>query len=117
MDTYITYLPFLLPYNNSFRAEFLKNAEEKAIETGNKPLIECVEKALSGDELVNFYFQIAQISSDDEYYNKILKLNNGHAPSLYALFMRMYIPSSVNSAIYDFHKNPYPPQTVPYLVN
>ncbi len=90
VDTYITYLPFLLPYNNSFRAEFLKNAEEKAIETGNKPLIECVEKALSGDELVNFYFQIAQISSDDEYYNKILELNNGHAPSLYALFMRHF---------------------------
>ena len=33
VDTYITYLPFLLPYNNSFRADFLKNAEEKAIET------------------------------------------------------------------------------------
>ena len=90
VDTYITYLPFLLPYNNSFRAEFLKNAEEKAIETGNKALIECVEKALSGDALVNFYFQIAQISSDEEYYNKILELNNGHAPSLYALFMRHF---------------------------
>ena len=89
-DNYVTYLPFLLPYDNTFRGEFLKNAEEKAIKTGNKALIECVEKALSGDELINFYFQIAQTSGDEEYYNKILELNNGHAPSLYALFMHHF---------------------------
>ena len=89
-DTYVTYLPFLLPYDNSWRSEFLKNAEEKAIASQNKALIECVEKALSGDEIVNFYFQLAQESGNEEYYNKILKINNGHAPSLYALFMHHF---------------------------
>ncbi len=98
VDAYVTYLPFLVPYTNSWRGEFLKQAEEKAIETQDSRLIECVEKAIdSNEDLVNFYFQLAQKSGDENYYNKILKLNNGHAPSLYALFMHHF--SSVNDKL------------------
>ena len=90
-DTYIKYLPFLMPYENSYRETFLKSAENLALDTQNKALVECVEKAISnGDELVNFYFQLAQKTGDEGYYQKVLLLNSGHAPSLFALFMKNF---------------------------
>ena len=90
-DEYAKFLPFLLPYMNSWRGEFIESAKSKAIETGNDALISAVEGALSSnDELIGFYFQLAQKSGDESYYQKILSLNSGHVPSLYAKFLQNF---------------------------
>lgn len=92
-DEYLSYLEFLAKYQNTMHDEFISEAEQVAIESLNKDLIETVLKCYNPkdvDKYTNFYFQLAQASGDEKYYKKILELDEGHAPSLFALFMKNF---------------------------
>ena len=92
VDVYLKYFDFLSAYNNSSRQKFIDSAIDLALETNNSELIEKIEKSFSDTEtLINFYFQLAQKTGDDKYYNKILSFNSGHAGSLFALFLKNFL--------------------------
>ena len=91
VDVYLKYFDFLSSYNNSSRQKFIDSAINIALETNNNELIDKIEKSFSDTEaLINFYFQLAQKTGDDKFYNKILSLNSGHAGSLFALFLKKF---------------------------
>lgn len=93
VDTYLTYLEFLAQYNNTGREKFVQSAEALAIDTMDEKLIDAVLKCFSAedvDSFTNFYFQLAQKSGDENYYKKILELDEGHVQSHFALFMKNF---------------------------
>lgn len=93
VDYYLEYLEFLAQYKNSMHDEFIREAENLAIETLNEDLINAVLKCYNPtdvDKYTNFYFQLAQKSGDESYYTKILELDEGHAQSLFAIFMKNF---------------------------
>ena len=93
VDNYLTYMEFLAQYKNSMHDDFLKEAENLAIETMNEDLINTILKCYDPkdiDRYTNFYFQLAQKSGDETYYHKILELDEGHIQSLFALFTKNF---------------------------
>lgn len=90
-DYYNAFLLFLAQYQNTQRQHFIECAENKAIETLNQDLIEKVVKCYSSEEeVINFYFQLAQTSGNEEYYKKILQIDQTHTYSQFALFMQNF---------------------------
>lgn len=93
VDYYLDYLEFLAKYQNSMHDEFITEAEKLAIETLNEDLINTILKCYNPtdvDKYTNFYFQLAQKTGDENYYQKILELDEGHVQSLFALFMKNF---------------------------
>lgn len=93
VDYYLAYLEFLAKYQNSMHDEFITEAEKLAIETLNEDLINTILKCYNPtdvDKYTNFYFQLAQKTGDENYYQKILELDEGHVQSLFALFMKNF---------------------------
>ena len=93
VDYFLEYLEFLAQYKNSMHDEFIRESENLAIETLNEDLINAVLKCYNPtdiDKYTNFYFQLAQKSGDESYYTKILELDEGHAQSLFAIFMKNF---------------------------
>lgn len=93
VDYYLAYLEFLAKYQNSMHDEFITEAEKLAIETLNEDLINAILKCYNPtdvDKYTNFYFQLAQKTGDENYYQKILELDEGHVQSLFALFMKNF---------------------------
>lgn len=93
VDVYVANLVFFAKYNNSKREEFLKSAEDLALTTLNEELIDAVLKSFTSDEVdkyINFYFQLAQTTGNEKYYEKILDIDEGHMPSHYALFIKNF---------------------------
>ena len=93
VENYLKYLEFLAQYQNSMHNEFLDEAEKLAVETLNEKLIDKILKCLPADNVdkyTSFYFQLAQKTGDEEYYKKILELDEGHPQALFALFMKNF---------------------------
>lgn len=92
-EVYKNNILFLAQYQNSGRANFLNAAENIALETLDQDLIDKLLQCFSAsdvDSYVNFYFQLAQKTGDDSYYEKVLNLDEGHMPSRFALFIKNF---------------------------
>lgn len=92
-ELYNKYLLDLASYKTPSRESLIAAAEDKAIETLNKDLVEKVVKCFDKDDVdrfINFYFALAQKSDSKEYYNKILELDAGHEQSNLAILMRNF---------------------------
>ncbi|MBP3619776.1 MAG: hypothetical protein J6J24_03850 [Clostridia bacterium] len=90
---YDEYLLRLASYNTPNRENFVKAAENKAIESLNEELIKKVEKCFNPedvDRFINFYFALAQKSDDAKYYKKILEIDIGHEESNYFLLLQHF---------------------------
>lgn len=94
VDYLNTYLIYLAQYNTPKRVEFLKFAENKAVETLNDELIQKVLKCFDKSDVerfVNFYFLLAQKSDDEEYYKKILEIDQGHEQSNLTVLLQHFV--------------------------
>ena len=92
-DYFNTYLLYLAKYSSEKRSDFVTSAEKKAIETMNEELIEKVAKCFEKndiDRFVNFYFALAQKSDNQDYYNKVLSIDEGHEQSNLILLLQKY---------------------------
>ncbi len=89
-ELYNTYLLYLAGYKTSNRDNFIRHAENMAIETLNESLIEKVIKCFDStdvDRFVEFYFLLAQKSENQEYYKKVLEIDPGHPQSNIAILL------------------------------
>lgn len=92
-EYYNAFLLYLAKFNTSNRDDFVKSAENKAIETLDEQLIEKVLQCFRPDEIerfINFYFMLAQKSDKQEYYQKILEIDAGHEQSNFALLLQHF---------------------------
>ena len=92
-EYYNAFLLYLAQYSSPNRDNFVKKAENKAVETLNEELIDKVLKCFKSDEIerfVEFYFMLAQKSDDQKYYQKILDIDEGHEPSNIALLLQHF---------------------------
>lgn len=83
-DYYEIYLLYLAKYNTSNRERFISAAEKKAIETLDEGLIQKVVKCFDKKDVqrfINFYFELAQKSDNQEFYDRVLELDEGHEQS------------------------------------
>lgn len=92
-EIYNQFLTFLASYKNPNREDFIKSAENKAIESLDEQLIKNVEKCFGANEVErfeNFYFLLAQKSDDKKFYQKILEIDAGHEQSNIALMLHKF---------------------------
>jgi hypothetical protein len=92
-EYYNAFLLYLAQYNSPKRDEFVTMAENKAVETLNDELIEKVLKCFRADEVerfVAFYFALAQKSDNNNYYEKVLEIDEGHQQSNLALLLQHF---------------------------
>jgi len=92
-EYYNAFIIYLAKFNTPYREEFIRNAENVAVDTLNAELIEKVLKCFNRndvDRFVNFYFLLAQKSDNNEYYQKILDIDQGHEQSNLAILMQHF---------------------------
>lgn len=92
-DYYNTYILYLAKFNSSKREEFVSRAEHKALETLNDELIQKVIKCFDKNDVqrfVNFYFALAQNSDNQDFYSKILEIDEGHEQSNLMLLLQKF---------------------------
>ena len=92
-DCYNTYLLYLAKFDTPNRERFVECAQEVAVETMNEELIDNVLKCFKKDEVdkyVKFYFELAQKSDNQKYYDKILEIDQGHKQSNMSLLLRNF---------------------------
>ncbi len=89
-EYYNAFLLYLAQYTSPMRDEFIKKAEDKAIETQSQELIDKVLRCFRKDEVdrfAEFYFMLAQYSGNQEYYQKVLEIDMGHEQSNFAMLL------------------------------
>ena len=89
-EYYNAFLLYLAQYTSPMRDEFIKRAEEKAIQTQNEELIDKVLRCFKKEEVdrfVEFYFNLAQSSGKSEFYKKVLEIDIGHEQSNFAMLL------------------------------
>lgn len=92
-DYYNTYLLYLAKFDTYEREKLITCAEHKAIETMDDTLIKKVEKCLDKNDVkryVNFYFTLAQKSDNQEFYDKVLSLDQGHEQSNLMILLQRF---------------------------
>lgn len=92
-EYYNAFLLYLAKFDTPNRQNFIQKAENKAIDTLNDELIEKVLKCFKNtevDRFVDFYFMLAQKSDNQEYYQKVLEIDEGHEQSNLALLLQHY---------------------------
>ncbi len=93
VDHYNKYLLYFAGFSTPNREDFVKMAENKAVETQDEELIEKVLKCFKPEEVdrfINFYFMLAQKTDDRSYYDKILQIDEGHEQSNMALLLSRF---------------------------
>lgn len=92
-EYYNYYILYLAKYNSPNHDKFVESAENKAIETLNEELIDKVLKCFSQNDVerfVDFYFKLAQQSDNQEYYEKVLSIDEGHEQSNMAVLLQHF---------------------------
>ena len=92
-EYYNAFLTYLAQFYSPMREEFVKCAEQKAIQTQDAMLIDKVLKCFKKDEVdrfAEFYFLLAQHSDNQEYYKKVLEIDIGHEQSNFALLLSRF---------------------------
>lgn len=92
-EYYNYYILYLAKYNSPNHDRFVESAENKAIETLNEELIDKVLKCFPQNDVerfVNFYFRLAQQSDNQEYYEKVLSIDEGHEQSNLAVLLQHF---------------------------
>lgn len=93
VEYYNSFLLYLAQYNTPNRDKLVTAAENKALETLDTSLIEKVLKCFQNDDVdrfVNFYFMLAKNSGDDNYYKKVLDIDEGHEQSNIAILLKNF---------------------------
>ncbi len=92
-EYYVRYLTYLAGFKTPNREHFVQSAQNLAVETLDSELIENVLKCFDANDVerfVSFYFSLAQATDNSKYYQKILEIDPGHAPSNITLFLRKF---------------------------
>lgn len=92
-EYYNAFLLYLAKFNTPNRENFVSRAEQKAVETLDEELIDKVLKCFNNNEVerfINFYFMLAQKSDNQEYYKKVLDIDEGHEQSNLALLLQHF---------------------------
>lgn len=93
VEYYNSFLLYLAQFDTPNRDKLVTAAENKALETLDQSLIEKVLKCFQNDDIdrfVNFYFMLAQKSGDDNYYKKVLDIDEGHEQSNIAMLLKNF---------------------------
>ncbi len=93
VEHYNQFLLYLAKFNTPNREEFIRSAENKAVESMDEQLIQSVLQCFDKtdvDRFVEFYFLIGQKNDNVEYYQKILEIDPGHSQAHMALFLQHF---------------------------
>lgn len=92
-EYYNAFLLYLAKFSSPNRENFVRHAENKAVETMDNELIDKVLKCFDSTDVerfVNFYFMLAQKGDNRKYYEKVLSLDAGHEQSNMVLLLRHF---------------------------
>ncbi len=92
-EYYNAFLLYLAKFNTPNRENFVSKAEQKAVETLDEELIDKVLKCFNSNEVdrfIDFYFMLAQKSDNQEYYQKVLDIDEGHEQSNLAILLQHF---------------------------
>ena len=102
VEYYNAFLIYLAQFTSPMREEFIKKAEDKAVETQDEELIDKVLRCFGKEEVdrfADFYFMLAQHSDNQEYYQKVLDIDMGHEQSNFALLLS-HFKTNENKLLY-----------------